>query len=506
MSNVSKLKKNVLVGFGGQIIVMIFGIIVPRIMMLNYGSDVNGMISTITQIFAYMALLEAGIGQASKNVLYQFLTKHDNEGVSKIVSIAQSYYRRITIIYGVVVIALSFVLPLVLKSVVDYWTIFGVVFFQGFGGVISFFFIENQTMVMVADGHSYIINIIETISKILSYIVRIILAMMLWNIAFVQFSYFIICVLKAVMYNVYFKKQYSWIKYRKVAKYEKLPYRNSFIIAEVAWTIFSSTDMIVLSIFVSTKLSSVYSVYSMVFVAINVLLNAIYMSTNYILGQTFYDDLNKYILLHDLFISVFLGTITIAMSTIYILIVPFVKLYTQGINDVNYVITSLPVMFCLVQLLSWSRYIQGNLTALAGYAKQTAKVSVIEAFLNLFLSIIFVRQFKIVGVLFATVIALPLKVIYTTYLSDIKILHRSCWNSIKILSINYTFFFGVVYVNQFIKLSITTYESFIFYLVIIFTLLSLVGILLNAITNVDGRSYFIGIIKTRWKREKNVFK
>ena len=43
---------------------------------------------------------------------------------------------------------------------------------------------------------------------------------------------------------------------------EKLKDSNAFIVTEIAWTIFSSTDMIVLSVFVSTKLSSVYSVYS----------------------------------------------------------------------------------------------------------------------------------------------------------------------------------------------------------------------------------------------------
>lgn len=56
----NKILKNVVVGFGGQFIVLLLGIIVPRLMLTGYGSDINGLISTIGQIFTYMALLEAG--------------------------------------------------------------------------------------------------------------------------------------------------------------------------------------------------------------------------------------------------------------------------------------------------------------------------------------------------------------------------------------------------------------------------------------------------------------
>lgn len=67
----------------------------------------------------------------------------------------------------------------------------------------------------------------------------------------------------------------------------------------------------------------------------------------------------------------------------------------------------------------------GNLTGLAGYAKQTSFVSLIEAIVNLSLSIIFVYRFGIVGVTLATVIALPVKVIWCTYVADKKVMKRS---------------------------------------------------------------------------------
>lgn len=495
MSDKEKLKKNVIVGFIGQLITMVFGLIVPRIMLVNYGSDINGLTSTVTQIFTYMALLEAGIGQASKNILFKYFAKNDRDNISKTASVARSYYRKITLIYGAAVIALSFLLPIAIKSDVDYWTIFLVTFFQGMAGVVSFYFIENQTMVLTADGRSYFINGVETINKIISYIVRIVLASMQFNIAFVQFTYFIITILKAVVYTRYFKKNYGWIKFDKPNKGEKLADRNAYILTEVAWTIFSSTDMIVLSMFVSTKLSSVYSIYNMVFTAINALVNAIFTSINYELGLTFHQDLNKYKKIHYLYMSVFVGLMTVLMSTTYMVIIPFVKLYTKGVSDINYIYTSLPVMFCLVQILSWSRYIQGNLTGVAGYAKPTSIISVIEAAINLSMSILLVQHFGVAGVLFATVIALPLKVIFTTYISDHVVFHSSYRRTISILGINYLFFAGVVSLGHFIKLEIGSYLSFLVYGAVIFIVCAVIGAFLNTLVNRDCLLVFKKIIK-----------
>ena len=83
------------------------------------------------------------------------------------------------------------------------------------------------------------------------------------------------------------------------------------LLIELAWTIFSSTDNIILSTFVSTKMASVYVIYNMIFSALNTLLNAVYTSINYLLGQAFHENIKKYEILHDNFTSIFLGGMTI---------------------------------------------------------------------------------------------------------------------------------------------------------------------------------------------------
>ena len=45
-----------------QVVVLICGFIVPKLIITKFGSNVNGLISSITQFLAYITLLEAGFG------------------------------------------------------------------------------------------------------------------------------------------------------------------------------------------------------------------------------------------------------------------------------------------------------------------------------------------------------------------------------------------------------------------------------------------------------------
>lgn len=481
--NKSRVYKNVATGFGGQLIAIILGFFIPRLFISSYGSDVNGLISTITQIFTYLALLEAGIGQAAQNALYKPIRDINKDEINQICYSASTYFRKLTVYYGIGVILLSGLLPFILKTNVDPITTCLIVVLEGLSGVFSFYFIQTPSILLAADGRSYVNNEITLLNKILGYVAKIILASYGIGIVYVQLVYFFITVAKVVFYKIYFKKKYDWVQLKGSGNAIKLPDRNSYVITEICWTIFSSTDMIVLSTFVSTQLSSVYGVYNMIFSSINVLLNAVNNSLKYILGQTYHENIKKYEVMHDAFTTLFLGTMTILMAVCYVLVNPFIVLYTRRISDINYIYPSLPLLFCLVQILSWSRYVGGNLTGIAGYAKQTSYVSLIEAITNVVFSVIFVHKYGIIGVLFATAIALPLKVVWCIYVSDKKVMHRSYKKTFSILGINYLFFGSVVLVSQYSRLTITSYGQFVLWGFILCLVFGIIGSGLNLAVN-----------------------
>ena len=500
MSRKINILKNILVGFGGDALVMILGIVVPRIMITTYGSDVNGLLNTVTQIFSYMALLEAGIGQAAKNALFKPLADKNREGVSYIASSAENYFRRVTIIYALGVTALSVLLPFVIKTDVDKLTVFLVIFFHGVSGVITFYYIQTLTTILGADGKSYVTNGIKVINSTLSYAVKIVMAAYGVNIALLQFVYLLITVGKVWFYKSYFNKHYSWIDFNAASGSARLENRNAFILTEIAWTVFSSTDMIILSVFVSTKVSSVYAVYNLVFHSIGSIWSTVYFSINYLLGQTYHKSRERYIELHDSFTSVFFGGMTVLMCTAYTLVMPFIRLYTSGVGDVNYIHTTLPVLFCLVQELSWSRYITGNLSGVAGYAKPVSKISLLEALSNVVLSLVLVQRFGIEGVLFATVVSLPFKVIYLTWLSEKIILKRKPFRYLFILAANFILFGACVLLNSLIEIKADNYLALFIQAIPVLMISAIIGAGLNLAVNPNCMQ----LMKQLRNREANI--
>lgn len=455
------VKINFIVGLFSQIAILALGLIVPKLILNSYGSDTNGLTSTITQVFAYIALLQAGISASTRNVLYKPIQEDDREEISRWMTVSRKYYRRISYIYMVIIVLFSFGLPFLLKTNVSYWTVFFYVFFEGMVSVVELYFIGCWNCLLYSTGKTYVINTIAFGTKILCYCLKILLAVFCVNIAFIQVGYFLLSLIQLAIYAVYMKRTYSWVNYNQPCANEKLPDKNAYIVSEICSTIFSSTDMIVLSIFVSTSLSSVYAVYNMVFVALNSLVMAIFNALSYSLGQTYHKDIDEYRKLHDSFNSFFIGLMTVFMSVSVLLIGSFVNLYTKGVNDINYHYALLPICFCLIQLFSWGRFVSGFAIGVAGYQKKVVWVNVVEAAINITLSIGFVIGFGIVGVVLATVIALPLKLFYMNFFVERGLLKRRGTKFGLTFFLDLLIFLVCFFVSYFVEIPIDSYFAFI---------------------------------------------
>ena len=123
--------KNLFYGLGSFVITTLISIIIPRLFLVSYGSEVNGLISSIKQIFAYFALLEAGVGGATLQALYGPMARNDHEEISAILSATNHFYRKTGFWYAVGVAVLAILYPICVKTDIPYYVIVGVILFQG---------------------------------------------------------------------------------------------------------------------------------------------------------------------------------------------------------------------------------------------------------------------------------------------------------------------------------------------------------------------------------------
>ena len=105
--------RNTLVSMGTIFVSIIIGLIVPRYILSYYGSEVNGLISSINQFLNYITILESGVGAVVVTCMYKPLAEKEYHKINRIVSKSRKFFLGIVGIYLVYVVVLAFLYPIV---------------------------------------------------------------------------------------------------------------------------------------------------------------------------------------------------------------------------------------------------------------------------------------------------------------------------------------------------------------------------------------------------------
>ena len=79
-----KLALNTITSLGLQVVSVICGFILPRLILESFGSDVNGLVNSITQFLGVITLLDLGVGAVVQSALYKPLADNNTNMISKI--------------------------------------------------------------------------------------------------------------------------------------------------------------------------------------------------------------------------------------------------------------------------------------------------------------------------------------------------------------------------------------------------------------------------------------
>jgi len=461
-SNIKKTKMNAVVLLISQVVTIAFGLIMPRITILGYGSEVNGLINSVTQIVAYLILFEAGIQAVAKQALYKTVAGGDQQGTNSILSAVHINYKRIGTLYLLGLLLLAGVYPLLTTSeTLDYFTIFAVVFFSGFANVVSFFFQGKYQILLAVDGKSYVLTTISTVISIVNHIVKILLLSCGVNILIVVFATALISLSQVIAVLTYVKRHYSWVNVKEKPNHSSLNQSKYAFIQQVTAQVFAHTDVLLLTIFSGLKIVSVYSLYKMIVHYIRTILVIPLDSAAFALGQLFNTDRKRYVEVYDAFELVLSTAVFSVFAVTSFLIRPFLRLYTAGITDVNYIYTFLPMLFTLGEILSVIRTPLNGTINFAGHFRQTVGRSILEMVLNVIVSLVGVVFYGIYGVLFGTIVALLYRTTDVILYANKHVFERKPWKTLSVHAINLAMYFGVLFLLENVGIRISSYFDFV---------------------------------------------
>lgn len=388
------------------VIVTITGFVVPNYIIRTYGSSVNGLVTSITQFLGYISLIESGIGSIGRASLYKPLAEKNQSQLNSNIKALENFYRKIAYIFILYVLILSFLFPILTNENFDWGYIVTLIVILAFSTFIQYYFgITSQTLIQ-ADQKKHVPSVLQSITLILN---------MFITIALIEFgaSIFIVKIGSAFAYAIrpmilfgYAKKYYKIDKSAKPCS-EVLKQRWDGLAHHVAFFIHKNTDIVILTILSSLKDVSVYSVYSLAASGCSKVVNIFSSNFEPAFGNMIAKGEKEVLKSRVNLCSVLTTQITVVIfSTAIIVISPFITLYTRVITDVDYLRPAFGAIILIAEAFYCIRMPYQSVAYANGHFKQTRNGAIVEAILNIVISIFFVFLYGLVGVAIGTLLSM----------------------------------------------------------------------------------------------------
>ncbi len=463
----NKSMKNIFWGVFGQVVAMVIGLILPRLRIVSFGSEVNGLLSSVQQVYVYFALLEAGVGATALQSLYRPVAKDDRDAINGVLSATHSYYKKTGLIYLLGVLAFAAIFPFTLNSSIDKFTIVCIILLNGLGNVLAYFFQGKYKILLQAEGKKYILTNLTTAVTTLSGVAKVALIFIFPNVILLQAVYFLFSILQVLYFWWYIRRHYKWIDLKVPKNKEALNQKNSALVHQVSQLIFNNTDVLLLTYFCGLKVVSVYALYILIFDMVSTLIANINEGFSFKLGQLFNSERQTFDKYYNIYERFYI-TISFSLYIVCFLLIPsFIKLYTVGVTDINYAMPFLPLLFAVIKILVSGRAPSGFVATYAGHFKLTQNRAIIEAGINIIVSIICVNFMGIYGVLIGTIAALLYRANDMIIYCNNRILKRSNWSTYKWWCVNIALFLIFTAIFNLINPVIQSYGVFFIVAVIV---------------------------------------
>lgn len=429
-----------------KVITVAIGLIIPKLFITTYGSEINGLQSSVTQIFTYISLIEGGIGAATLQALYAPVANDDRKKINAYLSATSVYYNWIGVIYFILlsIIGVGYALVVPVHGY-SFGFVFMYIIFSGALTGINFFYLGKLKLLLSAKGDEYLVTVLTMCTFLATSTMKIILIGMGVNIVILQACYLIINLLVTFIYYQIAKKKYPWLSFKETPDNTCIEQKNSVLIHRISSMIFQNIDVMLLTFICGLKVVSIYTIYKMVVNTVTTITATIGDSVNFIFGQTYNvgENKTKYCIIIDVF-NVYYSAISFALfSVMFVLIIPFLSIYTKGM-DQNYIYVALPYLYISIELLSVGREAMMRTIEVAGHFRKTQWRAVAECIINLIVSILAIFVCKnffgdvggLYGALIGTIAAMLYRTIDINIYANKHILHRSCLKSFWIMSVN----------------------------------------------------------------------
>jgi len=402
-------KKNALYGVIFQSLTLLMSFVVRSIFIKHLGNEFLGLDSLFKNLLNLMSFTELGIGVAISSSLYEPLAKHDVRLIQSLIHLLKSFYRWIIIIIIIVGSLFTVILPTLINGEMPQGARLAFVLYF-LNSAATYMLVVNRTL-LIADQKGYINSINQFIFLFLQQCIQLLMLIIGMN----YIVYLVIQLVSTISSNYSLKirsqKIYPYLKEEEHGTLPQSVVKNlreniiGMISAKFGGIVLTSTDNLILSIFVNLATVGNYANYTTVINGITTLVNTAISAITASVGNLGTE--RNYKKEKETFFQLYWGNAILIMNLSfgsYFFFDDFIKVWV-GEQYQLAELTTIAIIFLFFQ--NQLRQISISFQIAHSLFWQQRYKSLFEAATNLIFSIIFVKFFKlsILGVVLGTIMS-----------------------------------------------------------------------------------------------------
>ena len=383
-------------------LIAVLGFAKVRVFLGTLGEDIYTLHQLFAQIFSYLSIVEAGAGALVTQLYYKaLLNKNENE-IRTIYTSSKYTLKKIAVIIFVIGVGISFFLGYLTNNnlTLGYMQLVFVLYLLR--SILDYLMLSPR-FVLQADQKLFKINIITNIYRVIEILAEIVLLKLGMNYVVILIGTLFIRMLSYYVTNHKIYRIYPWLTEVPRNQTFKIKGMGNVFAHRISEVVYSNTDILLLSSFLTTKIVTIYSSYNYVIKFVKdisyLCMSAITPSLGNIMAKE--NDEEKLEVFEQLNM-VFLSVAMIIAIVLYVILTPFVSLWIGETFLMGKI--SLALMIAVLFYFIAQRPIVA-MNEVSNLFKETQKICIAESGVNLLLSLILVMKWGMVGVLAATAIA-----------------------------------------------------------------------------------------------------
>lgn len=407
----NRKKLGIIITFVALLSTLIMGIITlfrVKLVLDNYGAEINGLMQVAVQMSAYLLLIESGMTAAYQYNMYSKIKENDINSISKLYVGLILNMKKI----GVKMLLISLILPFIYllfinRIEVTYLDAVLVLLVMGIRFSVPYLFVIPQRGILAAYERQYTSDLIQLLLNVIVIIIEAVVIYSLTPPLYLVLMIYIVCELLTVpLYNLLVRKITN-IKNTKYMTADMSPKEmtNDILIHQVSSLVFFNTDNILLSIFKNLESVTIYSAFNTLISYPTQIINKIIGGLRASLAIKIQGkDKNAFSVYNEI-LSIVTFCASIVVPIFILMSNKFVELWIGK----EYTLAGIDVI--LFGLIILNRMINPVVCAARdarGLYKESKKYTVIQAILNIIISIMLVKPLGITGILIGTVVSMYL--------------------------------------------------------------------------------------------------